>query len=250
MKALDPTQNKNYKFLECEQADKIDVQSVYSRVKAEMENRMKLLTSTELCEKNMMKVINTKVIPVTSYVMNVCESNMKQIDEFDKLIKKVLRDKGMHGRQSSDERLYLGVENGGRGLKSMKDVYEETKVRVACYMAYQQSPYIKAAWKSDDRNERKSSMRYVSETLNRKNANIKIDKEGISENGNPIIGTWKQAWSQVKRKIREQRKKKRKSSYMEKRMQSEIYKGLEESDHQWMRCNMDPRNVSAIIAMH
>ena len=48
MKTLDPTQNENYKFLGCEQADKIDVQSVYSTVKSEMENRMQLLTSTEL----------------------------------------------------------------------------------------------------------------------------------------------------------------------------------------------------------
>ena len=38
MKALDPTQNENYKFSGCEQADTIDVQSVYSRVKAETEN--------------------------------------------------------------------------------------------------------------------------------------------------------------------------------------------------------------------
>ena len=37
--------------------------------------------------------------------------------------------------------------------------------------------------------------------------------------------------------------------YIGKSMQSEIYKGLEERDHQWMRCNVDSRTVSAIIAM-
>ena len=53
---------------------------------------------------------------------------------------KPFHDKGMHGRQASDERLYFNVEEGGRGPKSMEDVQEDTKVRVACYMASQNRP--------------------------------------------------------------------------------------------------------------
>jgi len=41
----------------------------------------------------------------------------------------------MLGRQASDERLYLKREKGGRGLKSLRDAYKETRLRVACYMA-------------------------------------------------------------------------------------------------------------------
>ena len=41
--------------------------------------------------------------------------------------------------------LCLKVEDGGRGLKSIKDVQEDTKVRAACYMAYQNSLWIEAA---------------------------------------------------------------------------------------------------------
>ena len=48
---------------------------------------------------------NTRVVPVASYVMNVCDFNQKQIDDLDKLIKKALRDKGMHGRQARNGRL-------------------------------------------------------------------------------------------------------------------------------------------------
>ena len=40
----------------------------------------------------------------------------------------------MHAEQCRDKRLYLRQEFGGRGIKSLKDVYAETKVRVACYM--------------------------------------------------------------------------------------------------------------------
>ena len=107
-----------------------------------MDKRMKALTSTELYKGNLIKAIITKVVLVASYVMNVCDFNQKQIDDLDKLTKKARRDKRMHGRQASDERLYLKVEDGGRGRKSMKDVQEVTKMRVACYMAYQNSSWI------------------------------------------------------------------------------------------------------------
>ena len=77
--------------------------------------------------------------------MNVCDFNQNQIDDLDKLIKKPILDKGMHSRQASDERPYLKVEDGGIELKNMKDVQENTEVRVACYIAYQNSPWIEAA---------------------------------------------------------------------------------------------------------
>ena len=90
--------------------------------------------------KNLIKAINTRLVSDASYALNVCDFNQKQINNPDKLIKKALLKKGMHGRQASDERLYLKVKDRGSGLKSMKDVQEDTKVRVACYMAYQNSP--------------------------------------------------------------------------------------------------------------
>ena len=51
----------------------------------------------------------------------------------------------MLGKQLSDERMYLRREAGRIGLKSMRDVYKETKVRVACYIAKSNSKWIQAA---------------------------------------------------------------------------------------------------------
>ncbi len=76
-----------------------------------------------------------KVIPVAAYAMNVCKFNMGELKELDQVIKRELRQKNMLGRQASDERLYLKREKGGRGLKSLRDTYKETRLRVACYMA-------------------------------------------------------------------------------------------------------------------
>ena len=40
----------------------------------------------------------------------------------------------MLGRQTSDERLYMKIKDKGRGLKSLKEVFDETSLRVGYYM--------------------------------------------------------------------------------------------------------------------
>ena len=71
MKALDPEKNDVYKFLGCEKSD-IDVKKVLERVKKEIKKRTEHLVKLHLNDKNLMKAINCRVIPVTGYIMNVC----------------------------------------------------------------------------------------------------------------------------------------------------------------------------------
>ena len=61
--------------------------------------------------------------------------------------------KNMLGRQASGERLYLKREEGGKGLKSVKDVYKETRLHVTCYMSKSTSQWIKAAWRREQLKE-------------------------------------------------------------------------------------------------
>ena len=56
--ALDPNKNEIYKFLGCEQADKIDVKRVMERVKKEIRRRLDHLMGLNLNDKNLMKAIN------------------------------------------------------------------------------------------------------------------------------------------------------------------------------------------------
>ena len=105
MEALDPDKNKIYKFLGCEQADKIDIKRVMERVKKEIQKRLDHLVGLNLSDQNLMKDINCRVIPVMRYVMNVVNLGKGDLDELNKIVKGVLRREGFHGRQSSDERL-------------------------------------------------------------------------------------------------------------------------------------------------
>ena len=101
----------------------------------EVSKRVKMIAYTEFNEANLIKAINTKVIPVAAYAMNIGRFNAGELKKRDQTIKRQLREKNMLGMQVSDERLYLKRENGGRGLKSLRDTYKETRLHVACYMA-------------------------------------------------------------------------------------------------------------------
>ena len=51
----------------------------------------------------------------------------------------------MLGQQASDERLHMKRKDGGRGLKSLREVYEETRLPVGCYMFVSDNRWIKKA---------------------------------------------------------------------------------------------------------
>ena len=80
----------------------------------------------------------------------------------------------MHERQASDERLYLSREYGGRGLKSMKDLYKETKVRVAYYMTHSESAWIKGAWRREFQKEGKSIKSQAEDALRKVRENVQF----------------------------------------------------------------------------
>ena len=71
MEVLEPGKNQSYKFLGCEQSDKINVEKVMSRVKAEMARRVRQLVEQQLNERNLMQAINTRVIPVAAHLVSV-----------------------------------------------------------------------------------------------------------------------------------------------------------------------------------
>ena len=81
-----------------------------------------MLTNIELNDGNLVCAINTKVISAAAYPMNVCKFTDGELKELDQVTKCEMRSKNMLGKQSSDERLFLIREDGGRGIKSLMDI--------------------------------------------------------------------------------------------------------------------------------
>ena len=125
MNTMDPEENGIYKFLGIEQADGIKTKAVFERVKGEVNKRVKM--NADLNDVNLVRAINTKVIPVAAYLMNVWKFTGGELKELDQVMKRELRSKYMLGKQSSDDRLYLMREDGGRGIKSLRDIYRDSR---------------------------------------------------------------------------------------------------------------------------
>lgn len=73
------------------------------RLKKEISKRMQQLVGMDIYDENLMKAINCRVISVARYVMNVCDLSKGDLEDLDKIMKRALRDKQCHGKQSSDE---------------------------------------------------------------------------------------------------------------------------------------------------
>ena len=106
-----------------------------------------MTANTELNDDNLIKAINMKVITVAAYAMNICKFNVSELKELDQTIKRELRGQNMLGKQTSNEQFYLKREKGGRELKLLRDTFQETRLRVACYMYKLTSRWIE---KRDD----------------------------------------------------------------------------------------------------
>ena len=248
MKTMDPDENEIYKFLGTEQADGIKTKKVFERVKGEVNKRFKMLTNTELNDVNLVHAIATKVIPVAAYPMKICKFTGGELKELDQVIKRELRSKNMLGKQSSDETLYLRRRDGGRGIKSLKDIYKGTRLRVACYIACSENKWISAAWRSGNTKEN-SIVEEAMKILKYVGVEIQFEEGNIQIDGELIDGGWKSAWKRLKEKLKKGVKNQRIEKYGTKEQQSKLYGEQEQECHVWLSQNLNPGKKAAIMTM-
>ena len=100
----------------------------------------------------------------------------------------------MLGRQSSDERLYLKRDVGGRGLKSLRDDFVETRLRVACYMIKSSNKWIKAAWERELLKETNSVKDEAMTSMHAVKTVLHFEEDCILLDGESIEKDWKLTW--------------------------------------------------------
>ena len=213
MRTIDPDETEIYKFLGIEQADGIKTKKVFERVKGEVNKKVKMLTNTKLNDVNLMCAINTKVIPAAAYPMNVCKFTDGELKELDQVIKHELRLKNVLGKKSSDGRLYIIREDGGRGIKSLKDIYKEARLRAACYMACSENKWISVAWRRENTMEGNSIVEEAMKAMEDVAVEIQFEKGNIQIDGELINGGCKPAWKRLKEKLKKGVKNQRIEEY-------------------------------------
>ena len=226
----------------------MDVKRVMEKVMKEIRKKLDHLNGLNLNDKNLMRAINCRVIPAAGYVMNLSKLGKGELDELDKIVKGTLRREGFHGRQSSDKKLYMKRKDGGRGLKYFKEVYDEIKTRIACYMASTTKESIKLAWKNESRKEQTSVKKEAEKAMRNVNADVSFEEGSVIIEGERNTD-WKAGWKKLKNILSEGQNRNKQQSLAEKELQSEVPSRYSKDDYEWFKCNTDPRKTSSILTL-
>ena len=163
--------------------------------------------------------------------MNVCKVKNVELNELDQIVKRELRMNNMLRRQASDERIYLKRNQGGRGLTSMRDVSAETRTRIACYMCKSNIKWIQAAWQRETVKENNTIIDEASRAMMETDKTLEFVENNVRLEGEVKELAWKPTWKKVKAELKKGVEKKRKETYEQKELQSDINRRQEQECH-------------------
>ena len=126
----------------------------------------------------------------------------------------------------------------GRGLKSLREIYEETRLRVGFCMLVSDNRWIKEAWKQEARKERNSIKDEIILTMQTKGKTIQFEGEDVKLEGKILDREYKPIWKQVKKYFKKGSEEKILEQYRKKEVQSEIYKKQDKKCNIWLEQNL------------
>ena len=103
-------------------------------------------------------------------------------------------------KQSSNEKLSLRREDNGRGIKLLKDIYKETRLRIACYIACSENKWISAAWRRENTKWEDSVVQEEAKPMDKVEVEIRFEEGNNWINGELINAGWKPVWNRLKEK--------------------------------------------------
>ena len=71
-----------------------------------------------------------------TYFMNIVNFSHPELERLDVRMRKTLKDMNWMDDKSSEERLYMNLENGEQGLLSFEYIYNMTKIRISNYLSH------------------------------------------------------------------------------------------------------------------
>ena len=168
-----------------------------------------------------------KVIPVAAYAMNICRFNVSEMKQLDQTIR---MGKNMLQKHASNERLYLKRKKGEGGLRSLRDTYKETRLRVACYMAKSTNRRIEAVLRKETIKE--ENVIVVESVKTMEEVGVRLGDGVIDEERE-----WKPTWRKLKTFLQKAVESRRTENYKTKEQQSQLHQEQEDECHLWLGQN-------------
>ena len=114
-------EKETYKYLGILEADTIKQVEMKEKIKKEYLKRTRKLLETRLSSRNLIKGINTWVVPLVRYSGPFLKWTKEELKQMDQRTRKLMTTyKALHPRDDVDK-LYVSRKEGGRGLASIED---------------------------------------------------------------------------------------------------------------------------------
>ena len=78
---------------------------------------------------------------------------------------------------------------------------------------------------------------------------LAFEEDSIFLHGERIEKNWKLTWKAIKARLKKAVEQRRKEKYLEKQMQSEIFRKQDENCNIWLRQNLTPRKTTSVMTM-
>ena len=97
-------------------------------------------------------------------------------------------------------------KDGGRGLKSLREVDDETRLRVECYKFASDNRQIKEAKEQETRKECNSIKDEIILTMQTKGKTVQFEGEDMKLEGKILDREFKPIWKQIKKYFKKKKK--------------------------------------------
>ena len=127
-------ESDSYKYLGISESSVILHDKMKDKAIKEMFKRVRALAKAKLTAVNFAKAYNTFALPVLRYGFGILNWNKTELVKLDRKMRRVLTKAGFHHPKSNTHRLHMSREDGGRGVKSLWNTYEEECAKIATYL--------------------------------------------------------------------------------------------------------------------
>ena len=104
------------------------------RVTTEYKKSVRKIWSSEFSAYNKHPGHNTFSLPALTLTFGILDCTVREIENLDITMRKILNMTGNFNRNSDIDRLYLPSRNGGRGLKNVKTLYESRIISISQHL--------------------------------------------------------------------------------------------------------------------
>ncbi|XP_062530455.1 uncharacterized protein LOC134200814 [Bombyx mori] len=158
--------DEKYKYLGIDEAGKIDHNEVRQQIQKEYFRRVKSVTGSQLNARNILRALNIYAVPVLLYTFGIINYKTADLKKIDVKTRKILAMNKAHQQKADVDRLYIPIDQGGRGLTNLETLYKTQIIKYKSYIETEKDHILRAIVEHDKNKSKYSIFKETRSNLN------------------------------------------------------------------------------------